>query len=137
MDLSGKALALRLTFWCAIFAWAVWKIHNNADIAAGAAIAVAPEMRSLVRPPNTRVPAEKHGIIDIEAVLEGMAAAKSAAAGCEAHGATLHVTVGTHGLEHAELDGQIADPAAACLTAAIWQLPWPAGDGEMEADKPL
>lgn len=114
MNPSPRATAVRLVIWCLLFGWAVWKMRSNADVAAGANMALAPAMRVLERPTDVPVDSRDAGdaVIDPEALQSGLQIAAKAAKACGAHGAVLTVTVGRAGLLRAELRGQVPDDAA-------------------------
>ena len=130
MILPPKALAVRLTLWSLLLAWAIWKMQP-------AAIGVnpdppTPDARQLHRPLGTTNPVAVGGIIDPELLQRALREAVVAASECGVYGATVRATVGPTGLLHAELAGPATDEAAGCLAGRIWGSAWPAGLGEME-----
>lgn len=133
MDLSPRAMALRLVLWCAVFGWAVYKIRTSGDVAAGSQMALAPDLRVLERPADVAARSVAGPILDPEGLSRGLEAARQAGAACGARGVELDVEVGPEGLTRATLVGQVADDAAACLTRAVWAQAWPAGPGQMES----
>ena len=139
MNFSPRAMALRLLLWCSLFGWAVYKIRSDDDVAAGAQMSMAPDERVLERPLSAAVPAAAMGgaamggMIDPEALTEGLEAVRKDGLRCGAKGVELRVRVGPKGLQSAVLKGNVGDEAAACLTRAVWEQTWPAGPGEMES----
>jgi len=134
VNLSPRAMALRLLLWCGLFGWAVYKIRSDDSVAAGAQMSMAADERVLERPESAAPPDVTTGaMIDPEALAAGLYAMRNAGIACGAKGVELRVRVGPEGLQSAVLKGKVGDEAAACLTRAVWTQRWPAGPGEMES----
>jgi hypothetical protein len=148
VNLSPKALALRLAIWCLLLAWAIWKMQGGEPASTGAdeGSPAGTERRALERPPgllagdSAQPPTPALGMIDPEELQLALGRAATAATRCGTGTGTLRVTVGAVGLLRAEMIGPVgarggaADGARSCLATAVWTQAWPSGPGEMEGE---
>ncbi len=139
MVLPPRELLIRLLFWGAVLAWAVWKIRDLSTgtfavpelLAPPPAVPAGPVPILPPTPPTTPEGAAPVGsapdLVDPEAAVAAMDAAMRAASGCGVHG-TIGVRLGEGGLAEAWIEpaGSPPDAAAAgCLAAALWTPTWP------------
>lgn len=129
MILPPRTLAIRLTLWTALFAYAVWKLT-------GGGADDAPEPPADVLTVDPRVPLTRPGaasrtvdapdVVDIEAAVAAMDAAAAALATCGVAG-TFSVRLDATGLAEAWIvpAGPLSDVASTCASLAAWAPPWP------------
>lgn len=120
---------MRLVLLSAVLAWAIGKMRSEEDRVAATAV------HSLPAPVGRAAPAgDPPPVVDPEALMRALEAARQAAADCEVGPGTLRVRLGPPGLLDARFTGRLEEARSACLAAAVWSQPWPRGAQELTTE---
>ncbi len=133
MKLPPVALAFRLTLWCAVLCWAIWKMRATEQ-------PIAPMgARILARPAEIAAPTPRPDpmFIDPVAMQAGLERLAIDGRACGVLTGRIEVQLGPEGLVQARVHGTHPERALDCLARAAWSAPWPAGPGELTGEAAL
>lgn len=124
-----RAILVRLLLLSGVLFWAIWKLGAEREYA------LARVVHPLPAPGERPVPVEAPPrIVDPEALLRVSSAARGESERCGVTTGTLSARVGFPGLVEARLTGRADEAAVACVREAVWALPWPRGQQELETE---
>ncbi|MES2644125.1 MAG: hypothetical protein V4850_31855 [Myxococcota bacterium] len=140
MILPPRTLAIRLFFWTALLAYAIWILRDKRadDVFGSDAPPPTVDARVPLARPVTHAPPDGAAppLVDIEAAMGAMDAATTAIAACGVTG-TFSVRLDATGLAEAWIlpTSPLSQVAATCAAGAAWAPVWPRTTQSFETER--